>query len=66
MVHAKAAVRKGFGASLSHQVYDYLGQGGYDLLVMSRQTYPVLGKAAYEAYCEALINNADGIPVLFV
>jgi nucleotide-binding universal stress UspA family protein len=65
-VHAEATVRKGFGAGLSHQVYDYLGQGGYDLLVMSRQAYPVLGKAAYDADCEALVNNPAGIPVLFI
>lgn len=65
-VHAEATVRKGFGAGLSHQVYDYLGLGGYDLLVLSRQSYPVLGKTAYEADCEALVNNPAGIPVLFV
>jgi hypothetical protein len=34
--------------------------------VMSREAYPVLGKAAYEADCEALINNPAGIPVLFI
>lgn len=65
-VHAEASLRHGFGAGLSHQVYDYLGQGGYDLLVMSRQSYPVLGKTAYEADCEALVNNPAGIPVLFI
>ena len=65
-VHAEGVVRKGFGAGLSHQVFDYLGLGGYDLLVLSRHSYPVLGKTAYEADCEALINNPAGIPVLFV
>jgi len=65
-VHAEGSVRKGFGAGLSHQVYEHLGQGGYDLLVLSRHIYPILGKAAYEADCEALINNPAGIPVMFV
>jgi len=65
-VHTEAVTRQGFGAGFSRQIYEHLGLGGYDLLVLSRQAYPILGKAAYEADCEALINNPAGIPVLFI
>lgn len=63
---AESAAREGFGAGLSHQIYDEAVNNGYDLIVMSRSGYPLLGKAAYDADRESLINNPAGIPILFI
>jgi nucleotide-binding universal stress UspA family protein len=58
--------REGFGAGLAHQIFNIAEAGRYDLIVMSRHGYNLLGKAAYDADRESLINNPAGIPVLFI
>jgi nucleotide-binding universal stress UspA family protein len=63
---AESATREGFGAGLAHQIYDEAVNNGYDLIVMSRSGYPILGQAAYDADRESLINNPAGIPILFI
>jgi nucleotide-binding universal stress UspA family protein len=64
--NAESAGRDGFGAGLAHQIYEEAVNNGYDLIVMSRSGYPLLGKASYDADRESLINNPTGIPVLFI
>jgi len=63
---SETSLREGFGAGLAHQIYNEAVNTGSDLIVMSRNGYPVLGKAAYDADRESLINNPSGIPVLFI